>query len=143
MKKTLAASTLMIALSFALLLPGTAVGQVNVNISIGEAPPPVRYEIVPAPRTGYLWAPGYWNWDGTQHTWSNGHWERNRRNYIYLQPEWHQEGDGWKLEKGGWKHGKHKHQKDDRKDGRDSEHDGQNRDEDSHCPPGQAKKGNC
>ena len=108
MKKILGATTVIIALGTALLLPCAAVAQVNVTISVGEAPPPVRYEIVPAPRAGYLWAPGYWNWDGSQHAWSSGHWERNRRDYVYLQPQWHQEGERWRLEQGGWKRGAHK-----------------------------------
>ena len=81
--------------------------------------------------------------DGSQHAWSSGHWERNRRDYVYLQPQWHQEGERWRLEQGGWKHGGHKHRHDDREDGRGGEHDEHNHDGDSHCPPGQAKKGNC
>ena len=143
MKKIAIATALLAALGGSVLLPSVAAAQVNVNINIGEAPPPVRYEVVPAARSGYLWVPGYWNWDGSRHVWSTGHWERSRSSYTYVQPEWRQEGEGWRLDRGGWKHGKNKRHHDDEGDdggdrGGHGDHGG-----DGHCPPGQAKKGNC
>ena len=60
-----------------LTLPAAA--QVNINIEIGVAPPPPRYEIVPAPRMGYNWAPGYWQWEGQRHVWASGRWMEARR----------------------------------------------------------------
>ena len=140
MKKIATAAAFVVALSGGALLPSLAMAQVNVNINIGEAPPPVRYEVVPAPRNGYLWAPGYWNWDGSRHVWSSGHWERARASYTYVQPAWRQEGEGWRLDHGGWKHGKNKRHHDD--EGEDGGERG-NRSSEGHCPPGQAKKGNC
>ena len=41
----------------ALVTPAAAQG--NLNIQIGTAPPAPVYEVVPAPRAGYVWAPGY------------------------------------------------------------------------------------
>lgn len=38
----------------------TATAGVDVSVGIGVAPPPPRYEVVPPPRAGYVWAPGYW-----------------------------------------------------------------------------------
>ena len=38
-----------------------ASAQVSFSLSVGTPPPPMRYEVVPAPRPGYVWAPGYWN----------------------------------------------------------------------------------
>jgi hypothetical protein len=67
-----------IAIGTAAFVPAQAYAQVGFNIVIGNAPPPVQYEVVPAPRRGYEWAPGYWNWNGRQHQWSQGHWERAR-----------------------------------------------------------------
>src|SRR4029450_11502978 len=32
----------------------------QVNITFGSPPPPPRYEVVPAPRAGYVWAPGHY-----------------------------------------------------------------------------------
>ena len=58
-----------VALSAAIVsLPGTARTFVEVQI----APPPPRVEVVPAPRVGYVWAPGYWRWNGHRHVWING-----------------------------------------------------------------------
>jgi hypothetical protein len=85
-------------------------------------------QAAPAPREGYIWAPGYCNWNGNKHVWTEGHWERSRAGYEYDRPEWHQEGDKWRMKKGGWKKAKHKHH---------PHGDG------GFCPPGQAKKGNC
>ena len=33
-----------------------------VGIYVDVAPPAPRYEVVPAPRAGYVWAPGYYDW---------------------------------------------------------------------------------
>lgn len=137
MKRIICTTAVVLALGTAAVMPSVALAQVSVNINIGDAPPPIRYEVIPAPRSGYLWAPGYWNWDGSRHVWSSGHWERSRPQYVYVQPEWHQEGESWRLDRGGWKHGKNHHRHDD--EGGDGEHDRGN----DHCPPGQAKKGNC
>jgi hypothetical protein len=146
MKKILCVAAVMLTFSSAAFLPTQAMAQVSINILLGDAPPPVRYEVVPPPRNGYLWAPGYWNWNGNQHVWSTGHWERNRVDHRYDQPQWRQESDGWRLDRGGWKQDgkKYKKHKKDRDDDRyDDRDDSDNRQGGSHCPPGQAKKGNC
>ena len=57
-------------------VPMTASAEVEIYFS--AAPPAVRYEAVPAPRRGYLWAPGYWNGKNNRHVWQGGHWERER-----------------------------------------------------------------
>lgn len=80
-----------------------AVARDVVNIRI--APPAPRVEVVPAPRAGYLWAPGYWNWRGNRHVWVNGNWVRARRGYVYMQPVWVQEGDRWRFRHGAWGRG--------------------------------------
>lgn len=121
--KHLLISAAAILISTTAILPTQAMAEVNVSVSIGAAPPPVRYEPVPPPRSGYVWAPGYWNWNGHTHVWSDGHWEHDRSGYIYESPEWHQHKGQWQLNRGGWKPGKNK--------------------SGYHCPPGQAKKGNC
>jgi hypothetical protein len=79
--------------------------QVDVNISIGTPPPPVRYEVVPPPRAGYVWVPGYWNWNGHQHVWAGGHWVRARPGYVYAPPRWVRDGDRWRFERDRWNRG--------------------------------------
>ena len=83
----------------------------DVGIYFNMAPPPVRYEVVPAPRHGYTWSPGYWNARGQRHVWQAGHWEKDRRGYHFAQPTWTQHNNRWQLERGRWNKG-------------DSDHDG-------------------
>jgi hypothetical protein len=108
-------------------LPAQA--QVSVNIAIGVPPPAPVYEVVPAPRPGYVWAPGYWDWDDHyhKHAWKQGRWERERPGYAYESARWIQSRDGWVLVPGRW---------DDHR-GKDKGAKGY------HCPPGHAKKGEC
>lgn len=126
-------------LSTAAILPTQAVAQVRVDINLGNAPPPVRYEAVPAARRGYVWAPGYWNWNGKRHVWTAGHWEPARTGQVYEPAEWRQDGDKWKFKRGEWKRTQHDNGVG-HKDKHDDKHDDKHRD---FCPPGQAKKGNC
>lgn len=46
------------------VLSTPAFARVNVNFDVEVAPPPPRVEAVLAPRPGYVWAPGYWAWEG-------------------------------------------------------------------------------
>ena len=102
MKRTLCAAAAVIALSSAAFLPTSALAQVGLNIVIGNAPPPPRFESVPPARQGYVWAPGYWNWEGDHHVWIGGHWEGARNGQQYRHSEWVQENNGWRLDRGGW-----------------------------------------
>lgn len=34
-------------------------------------------EITPAPRAGYIWAPGHWETRGTRQSWAAGHWVKD------------------------------------------------------------------
>lgn len=79
-----------------------ASAQPVVNVAIGTAPPPPRYERVPPPRRGYVWAPGYWAWSGHRYVWSAGHWERARPGMRYHQAGWAQGPGGWRFHPGGW-----------------------------------------
>jgi hypothetical protein len=73
------------------------------TVIIRTAPPAPRHEVVPALRHGYVWAPGYWNYNGHRYVWVRGHMERERHGYAYRQPEWHQGAHGWELDRGGWR----------------------------------------
>ena len=70
----------------AVATPLTSVAQVVVYLN--TAPPPVRIEAVPAPRTGYMWSNGHWQHDGSQYVWSSGDWQAARPGYTYVQPTW-------------------------------------------------------
>lgn len=158
MKSVIISAALVIAAIGTAIAPTAAQAQVNLNIVIGNPPPPPRHEAIPRARPGYVWAPGYWNWNGRQHDWRAGHWERARQGQVYSRPQWVQADNGWRLQEGGWRRGRVDRQ--DREDSyRDNNYRGDNHrnDEhrreghgghgnkhgDGHCPPGQAKKGNC
>jgi hypothetical protein len=79
-------------------LPSMAAVGVYVNV----APPPERSERVPAPRRGYVWSPGYWNWQGKRHVWVKGSWVRERRGYSYQPHRWVERDGRWYLERGHW-----------------------------------------
>jgi hypothetical protein len=101
MKRSFALAT-MIALGAAAYLPLPSMAQTNFSVVIGSAPPAPRFESVPAPRHGYVWAPGYWNWDGHRHAWMAGRWETARHGYHYQPAEWMRERDGYRMRQGGW-----------------------------------------
>ena len=82
----------------ALPLPSIAA----VDIYVNTAPPPPRHERVPDARRGYVWAPGYWNWQGNRHVWVKGHWVKERRGYAYRANEWVEHDGRWKLRRSGW-----------------------------------------
>lgn len=73
-----------------------------LNIYVDVAPPPPRYEVVPGPRAGYIWAPGVWEWRNGRHDWVGGHWVRERRG-MYWHPDRWEEADGrWAFKRGAW-----------------------------------------
>ena len=84
-------------------LPMAANAQVSVYFN--AAPPPPRFEAVPAARRGYIWVPGYWNARGNRHVWQAGHWERSRAGYNYVAPAWVQRDNRWELNRGRWNRG--------------------------------------
>jgi hypothetical protein len=90
-RKVLVSALLSVGTLAAVVTPLTSVAQIDVFVN--TAPPAVRYEAVPAPRDGYVWSNGYWNYNGTQHVWTPGDWQASRPGYTYSQPRW-VESDG-------------------------------------------------
>jgi len=94
--------------------------QVNFGFGIEIAPPPARVEEVPPSRPGFVWAPGYWDWDGTRYVWAAGRWMPVRPGYYWVPDHWehHVEERGahwhftpgrWERDHGHWErdHGRH------------------------------------
>ncbi len=79
-----------------------AIAQVSLSIDINTPPPPPRVEVVPAQRPGYVWAPGYWRWEGNRHVWAEGHWMEARRGYHYVPEHWEQRNGRHHFEPGRW-----------------------------------------
>jgi len=100
MKRTLTLAALIIAAAAAAPLPSLAASR--VGLYIGAAPPAPMYERMPAPRHGYVWAPGYWAWNGNRHIWTSGYWVAERPGYVYSAPAWYQGDGGWYMEPARW-----------------------------------------
>jgi WXXGXW repeat (2 copies) len=86
-----------------------AAAQVDLNLSIGVPPPAPMYEPVPVARPGYVWAPGFWRWDGGRHVWAPGYWMAARPGYHWTADRWAHEGGGWRHVPGHWDHGPEEH----------------------------------
>ncbi|MES2206016.1 MAG: YXWGXW repeat-containing protein [Pseudomonadota bacterium] len=71
-------------------------------IEIETAPPPVRQEIIPGHKRGYIWAPGYWNWRGNRHVWMAGHWVKERPGRRWIPEHWEQHGRRYHFSPGHW-----------------------------------------
>ncbi|WP_247652870.1 hypothetical protein [Ideonella aquatica] len=68
------------------------------------APPPPRYEVVPAlPYAGAVWIGGYWNWSGRAHVWVPGRWEAPRHGWHYEPRRWEPAARGGYELRGGWR----------------------------------------
>jgi hypothetical protein len=73
-----------------------------VDVFVQVAPPPMRYEAVPAPRNGQVWAPGYWDWRNNSHVWHAGNWERDRPGHHYQPTQWQERDGRWHREPSRW-----------------------------------------
>lgn len=73
-------------------------------VFIGVAPPAPIVEVVPpVPAVGYVWTPGYWNWNGLRYVWVRGayvlpprfgaafvpgHWAYGPRGHFFVRGYW-------------------------------------------------------
>jgi hypothetical protein len=90
------------ALALGLAIAAPASARTYVGVSIGVPPPPVRVERVVA-RPGYVWAPGYWSWNGGTHVWVGGYWAHARPGYRYVPAAWVHAGPNWRFHAGYWR----------------------------------------
>jgi hypothetical protein len=77
-----------------------AFAQISFNIIV--APPAPRYEPVPVVAPGYVWAPGYWGWNGDHHIWVHGRPIVERAGYRWAPDRWEQRGSGYYRHPGNW-----------------------------------------
>lgn len=76
--------------------------QARVDVVVGVAPPAARVEVVPAPRVNYVWAPGYWRWNGHRYFWVAGYWVPARHGYRWVPSHWSAYGARWRYVPGYW-----------------------------------------
>jgi len=100
-----------------------AQARVDVDIVIGVPPPVAVVETAPAPRSGYVYAPGYWAWDGNRHVWVRGRTIVERPGYTWVSDRWEPVSGRYRFVPGywepvkshpgkGWAKGHNKHKKD-------------------------------
>jgi hypothetical protein len=77
-------------------------GTVAVSAFPTAAPPPVRVENYGAPRTGFVWIQGRWDWQNGNWMWVDGHWERERANQMWINGSWQMQGNRWVWVEGRW-----------------------------------------
>jgi hypothetical protein len=103
--KRLMAAALPAVVATALFLSAASPASAGVGVDITIAPPAPRVVVAPPPRAGYVWAPGYWRWDGGRHVWVDGRWMRARRNFHWMPEHWDEGRHGhYHFVPGHWAH---------------------------------------
>lgn len=90
------------------ILAGTlaaGVGLAKVHVTVGIAPPaPIVETPPPSPGFGYVWTPGYYNWNGGSYVWVNGAWAvPPGHHHRYVAGAWVHHRHGWYLREGRWR----------------------------------------
>lgn len=75
------------------------------EVVVRVAPPHAVVETRgPSPGAGYVWIPGYHNWDGNRHVWVAGRWEQPPRPHARWEAHrWVKRNGGWVLVEGRWR----------------------------------------
>ena len=98
--KLLSATTILAASIFA-----TACAGASGRVYVRSGPPPIRAEVVGvAPGPGYVWVPGYYNYDRGGYVWVGGRWDRPPRvRARWVQGHWQRDRHGWYYVEGHWR----------------------------------------
>jgi len=101
MKPHIAGRSLLLSLLVAAASAAAPVyAQVSINIVI--APPAPLYEAQPYTAPGYVWAPGYWAFNGDRHVWVRGRNIMQRDGYRWDADRWEQRGNTYVRHVGRW-----------------------------------------
>jgi WXXGXW repeat (2 copies) len=101
MKKVLVSALIAAGTIGAVAIPLPSSAQ-SVEIYVNSPPPAPREEVVPAPRTGYVWAPGHYEYRSDNYTWVPGKWEQARPGYVYRAPAWVERDGRWLYQPPRW-----------------------------------------
>jgi hypothetical protein len=102
MKPIARTAALLLTLSALWLTAAPANARVDVSIGINVPPPAPRVEVLPPPRVGFVWAPGYWRWHHDRHVWVNGHWIKARPGYRWVPERWDHRDNRHHFNSGRW-----------------------------------------
>ena len=75
----------------------------NVVVDVDVAPPASRYENAPV-REGYIYSPGYYQWDEGrhEHVWMKGEYQAERRGEHYVAHRWTEQKGRYHFDDGSW-----------------------------------------
>ena len=79
-----------------------AAASTSGEIEIQIAPPADRVEVIPAPREGYIYERGHYDWDGGRYVWHEGHFIQKREGHVYRPYALEHRGDRWYYRRGHW-----------------------------------------
>jgi len=87
-----------------LLAPGCASSPPPDTVYVADGPPAMQTEVVSvSPGAGFVWVPGWWNYDRT-YVWVGGVWQRPpRAGAVWVTPVWRRSSRGWYLTRGRWR----------------------------------------
>ena len=74
----------------------------SAEIYVRVGPPPLRQEVVPTLSPGWVWSPGYWNWNGHRYVWVRGHSVRGRHGHHWVPDRWSEDHGHWRRHHGHW-----------------------------------------
>lgn len=98
-QSTRLSAVLLLALGSSLLAP---LAEARVDLEINVGPPAPRVLVAPPPRPGYVYAPGYWQWQGHEHVWMEGRWIAEHPGRHWVPDHWVQHGPNWRFVEGHW-----------------------------------------
>lgn len=83
-------------------------GAARVSVDVEIAPPPPVIENAPI-REGYIYAPGYWDWDDVhhRHVWKKGEYVKNRPGEHWVPHAWVERSGHYHFNEGHWERGDH------------------------------------
>lgn len=85
----------------ALPISGQAASVVELEISKAP-PPPIKVEVAPAPREGFIYEPGHYSWDGQKYNWVDSQFIKQREGHTYTPYVLEQRGEKWRFKAGHW-----------------------------------------
>jgi len=90
-------------MSLTFIAPGCVVrAHGRASVVADEAPPEPQYAEQPAPREGYVWVRGHWEWRAGRWVWKRGYWKRDRSGYTWVPGHWERRGSRHHWVEGRW-----------------------------------------
>ena len=99
-KKTLVSTLFAASMIGVAAMPLPSMAEVDISLNFG--PPAVQYEAVPVAREGYIWSPGYYNYENDKHVWVKGESVPAREGYSYQPNRWEEKDGHWNLNRARW-----------------------------------------